>query len=155
MTPEDFDFVISHNLKGTFMPTRSASVQFRQQRSGRIVSITSDAGLGQVGRSNYAAASEGVVGMTRSVGRDLGKYGVTCNSISVSANRDHDCESAASLAVVLCLDVSSHVNGIVFGVRGSDVWTYSNPAITRSVHKWDQFTMDEMDELFPTLFEQG
>lgn len=153
MTVEEFDFVVRHNLKGTFMPTRSASVQFRQQGSGRIVSITSDAGLGEVGRSNYAAASEGIVGMTRSVARDLGRYGVTCNAISVSANRDDDCESAASLAALLCRDVSSHVNGIVFGIEDGEVSTYSNPTIVRSIHKWGSFTMDEMDRLVPTLFE--
>jgi 3-oxoacyl-[acyl-carrier protein] reductase len=155
MTAEDFDFVVNNDLKGTFMPTRSASVQFRQQRSGRIVSVMSDARLGEVGRSNSAAASEGVVGMTRSVARDLGKYRVTCNAIAVSNDSDDESESAAALAVVLCLEISSHVNGIVFGVRDGDIWTHSNPAIIRSAHKWGPFTMDEMDDLVPTLFWRG
>jgi len=81
-TPVDFDLVIRNNVKGTFVPTKFAAIVFRQQRSGRIVNMTSDAGLGEIGRSNYAAASEGIIGITRTVGRDLGRYGVTCNAIS-------------------------------------------------------------------------
>ena len=82
MSSEDFDQVIRNNVKGTFVPTKYAAIQFRQQRSGRIVNMTSDAGLGVPGRSNYAAASEAIIGMTRSVARDMGRYGVTCNAIS-------------------------------------------------------------------------
>ncbi len=82
MTPAQWDRVIRNNLKGTFAPTKFAAILFRQQRSGRIVNMTSDAGLGEVGRANYAAASEGIIGLTRTVGRDLGRYGVTCNAIA-------------------------------------------------------------------------
>lgn len=151
MTSLDFDATVRHNLKGAFMPTRSASVQFRQQRSGRIVSITSDAGRGSAGQAGLAAASEGIIGMTRTAARDLGRYGVTCNVISVSDGGSRTSEGAASLAAVLCLDAASHVNGIVFGVDEARAWTYSNPAILRSFHTWGGFTMDEMDSLFPAL----
>ena len=54
---------------------------------------------------------------------------------------------------MLCLDLSSHVNGNVFGVDGVELRTYSNPSIVRSFHKWGLSTMDEMDYLFPSLFE--
>ena len=152
-TPDDFERVVRLTLKGAFMPTRSASVQFRQQRSGRVVTITSNAGLGASRQAASAAASEGVVGMTRTVARDLGRYGVTCNAITLSATSDDGSESAAALAAMLCLDDSSHVNGIVFGVDGGDILTYSNPAIVRSFHKWGPSTMEEMDSRFPSLFE--
>ena len=154
-TADDFERAVRHTLKAAFMPTRSASVQFRQQRSGRVVTITSNSGLGEPGRAASAAASEGIVGMTRTVARDLGRYGVTCNAIAMSTTSDTDngSESAAALAGTLCLDVSSHVNGIVFGVDGRDLWTYSNPSVVRSFHKWGPSTMDEMDNFFPTLFE--
>lgn len=82
MTPDEFDLVVRNNVKGTFAPTKYAAILFRQQRSGRIVNMTSDAGLGDVGRSSYAAASEGIVGLTRTVARDIGRYGATCNAIS-------------------------------------------------------------------------
>ena len=68
---------MSANVKAVFAPTKFAAVRFRQQRSGRIVNLTSDAGLGVPGASAFSAASEAVVGMTRTVARDLGKYGVT------------------------------------------------------------------------------
>ncbi len=153
-TVEGFDQVIRHTLKGAFMPTRAASVQFRQQRrGGRVITITSDAGLGHSNGVSVAAASEGIIGMTRTVARDLGRYGVTCNAIAMSATSDDDSESAAALAGTLCLDLSAHVNGNVFGVDGGDLWTYSNPSIVRSFHKWGPSTLDEMDLLFPTLFK--
>ena len=85
MTQEDWDEVVNNNIKGFFTPTRFACILFRQQRSGRIVNLTSDAGLGAVGTSNYSAASEGIVGFTRTVARDMGRYGVTCNAISAMA----------------------------------------------------------------------
>ena len=153
MTPDDFERTVRHTLKGAFMPTRCASVQFRQQRSGRVVTITSDAGLGDPGRATSAAVSEGIVGMTRTVARDLGRYGVTCNAIALSESSESSSDSAAALAGTLCLDVSSHVNGNVFGVDGGDLCTYSNPSIIRSFHKWGLSTMNEMDNLFPSLFE--
>ena len=82
MTEQDWDQVISANLKGTFCPTKFACILFRQQRGGKIVNLTSDAGLGALGSSNYAAACEGIIGLTRTVARDMGRYGVTCNAIS-------------------------------------------------------------------------
>jgi len=82
MTSEDFDKVIKNNAKSVFTTSKFASILFRQQRSGRIVNLTSDSGLGDVGRSNYAAASEAIIGLTRTTARDLGKYGVTANAIS-------------------------------------------------------------------------
>ena len=82
MTADEFEQVVRNNTKGTFAPTKFAAILFRQQRSGRVVNMTSDAGLGDIGRSNYAAASEGLIGLTRTVARDLGRYGVTCNAIS-------------------------------------------------------------------------
>ena len=84
MTLEDFRHVIRNNVRSTFTPTKFAAILFRQQQSGRIVNMTSDAGLGTTGQSNYAASSEAIVGLTRAVARDLGRYGVTCNAISTS-----------------------------------------------------------------------
>ncbi|MCZ6614851.1 MAG: SDR family oxidoreductase [Chloroflexi bacterium] len=81
MTPEDWDAVLRNGLKSYFTTTKYATILMRQQRSGRIVNLTSDAGLGAVGMSSYAAATEGVIGMTRSVARDVGRYGITCNAI--------------------------------------------------------------------------
>jgi len=81
MTEEEWDTVISVHLKGHFACTKPACVVFRQQRSGRIINTSSEAGLGNMGQANYSAAKEGIVGFTRTVARDMGRYGVTCNAI--------------------------------------------------------------------------
>ncbi|MDA0270842.1 MAG: SDR family NAD(P)-dependent oxidoreductase [Chloroflexi bacterium] len=82
MTEDDWDSVVNGNTKTAFTVAKLASIAMRQQRYGRMVMLTSDAGLGAVGASNYAAASEGVVGLSRTVARDLGRYGATCNAVS-------------------------------------------------------------------------
>lgn len=82
MTQEDFESVVTGNAKAAFNVIKLASIAMRQNRYGRIVMFASDAGLGSVGASNYAAASEGQIGLSRTVARDLGRYGVTCNAIS-------------------------------------------------------------------------
>ncbi|HZU77649.1 MAG TPA: SDR family NAD(P)-dependent oxidoreductase, partial [Dehalococcoidia bacterium] len=81
MTEAEWDAVIAVHLKGHFTVTRAASVIFRQQRSGRIINTSSEAGLGNMGQANYSAAKEGITGLTRTLARDLGRYGVTANAI--------------------------------------------------------------------------
>ncbi len=78
---EEWDIVIAVHLKGHFACLKPAAQVFRQQRSGRIVNTSSESALGNMGQGNYAAAKEGIVGLTRVAARDLGRYGVTCNAI--------------------------------------------------------------------------
>ncbi|MDP6783822.1 MAG: SDR family NAD(P)-dependent oxidoreductase, partial [Dehalococcoidia bacterium] len=81
MGEEEWDMVLKVHLYGTFYCTRHASAIMRQQRFGRIISTSSEAGLGNMGQANYSAAKEGIVGFTRTAARDLGRYGVTVNAI--------------------------------------------------------------------------
>jgi len=81
MTEAEWDAVVKVHLYGTFFCTRHACIWFRHQRSGRIINTSSAAGLGAAGTANYSAAKEGIVGFTRTVARDMGRYGVTCNAI--------------------------------------------------------------------------
>ncbi|MCH7953969.1 MAG: SDR family NAD(P)-dependent oxidoreductase, partial [Chloroflexi bacterium] len=76
MSEEEWDTVLAVHLKGHFNLTRHACVVFRQQRSGVIVNTSSESGLGNRGQANYAAAKEGIVGLTRTTARDMGRYGV-------------------------------------------------------------------------------
>ncbi len=86
MGESDWDAVMATHLKGTFALVRPASAIFRQQRSGRIITFTSTAGLfGNPGQANYGAAKGAISGMTKVVALDLGKYGVTVNAISPMA----------------------------------------------------------------------
>lgn len=85
MTEEEWDMVMKVHLYGHFHCTKPACVYFRQQRSGRIINTSSIAGLGNMGQANYSAAKEGIIGFTRTVARDMGRYGVTCNAIRPNA----------------------------------------------------------------------
>ena len=86
MTPEEFDAVVKVHLYGHFNTIRAVAPIMRQQRWGRIINTSSEAGIiGNFGQTNYASAKEGIVGMTRVIGRELGKYGVTCNAIRPQA----------------------------------------------------------------------
>jgi len=88
MTEEEWDVIVDVHLKGHFTCTKFACTLFRQQRSGRIINTSSIAGLGNMGQANYTAAKEGIIGFTRTVARDMGRYGVTCNAIRpVAASR--------------------------------------------------------------------
>jgi NAD(P)-dependent dehydrogenase (short-subunit alcohol dehydrogenase family) len=81
LSDDEWDSVLQVNLSGTFYCTRAACRIMRQQNYGRIINTSSHAGLGNMGQSNYSAAKEGIVGLTRTVARDMQRYGVTCNVI--------------------------------------------------------------------------
>lgn len=83
MTEEDYDAVLDTNLKGTFHCIRFVARQMIKQRSGRIVNISSVSGLlGNVGQANYAASKAGVIGLTKSVARELASRGITVNAVA-------------------------------------------------------------------------
>ena len=81
MSEEEWDIVVAVHMKGHFTATKHAALVFRQQRSGRIICTGSESGLGNMGQGNYAAAKEGIIGLTRTLALDLGRYGVTANAI--------------------------------------------------------------------------
>ncbi len=86
MSEQEWDDVIAVHLKGQYCTIKPASILMRQQRYGRIINFSSGSGLnGNSGQANYGAAKAGIAGLTRVVGRDLGRYGVTCNAIAPGA----------------------------------------------------------------------
>ena len=83
MKPEDFDAVISANLKGTFLCMKAAARQMVKQRYGRIVNLSSVVGLrGNAGQVNYAASKAGVIGMTKSLAKELAGRNITVNAVA-------------------------------------------------------------------------
>ena len=82
MSDEDWDTVIETNLRSVFLFTRTASMPMMRRRSGRIINISSVSGLvGNPGQSNYSASKAGIIGLTRSVARELASRKVTVNAI--------------------------------------------------------------------------
>ena len=83
ISEEDFDAVINTNLKGAFLCAKKASRLMMKQRYGRIISISSVVGVrGNAGQANYAASKAGLIGMTKSLAKELGSRGVTANAVA-------------------------------------------------------------------------
>jgi len=83
MDEAQWDAVIAVNLKGTFNCTRCVAKTMMKQRSGKIVSIASVMGLiGNVGQANYSASKAGVIGLTKSVAKELGRRGINVNAVA-------------------------------------------------------------------------
>ncbi len=83
MKDEDYDMVLDINLKGAFHMTRACYRDFMRKKAGKIINISSIAGLvGNVGQVNYAASKAGLIGMSKSIAKELGSRGVCCNCIA-------------------------------------------------------------------------
>jgi len=83
MTEDDWDAVLTTNLKGVFLCAKAAVRPMLRQRSGRIVNVTSVVGLvGNAGQTNYAAAKAGLVGFTKSLAKEVGSRGITVNAVA-------------------------------------------------------------------------
>ena len=150
MTEQEWDDVIRVHLKGTFNTTRFASAHWRSLRDesaqNRIINFTSVSGLhGAPGQPNYAAAKMGIVGLTWSSARALGKYGVTVNAISPgAATRMIDSvptdrrrtrpevdewspDNVAPIVAYLASERSGWITGRIIHSSGYEVSLYSNP----------------------------
>ncbi len=83
MTEEDFEQVIDTNLKGAFLFTKNVSKIMLKQRAGKIINISSVVGVrGNAGQVNYSASKAGLIGMTKSVAKELASRGITCNAVA-------------------------------------------------------------------------
>jgi hypothetical protein len=179
MAEDEWDSVLAVHLKGTFNVTRHAAVVFRQQRSGVIVNTSSESGLGNMGQANYAAAKEGIIGLTRTVARDLGRYNVRCNAIRPRAatrltisdemreaasrggaagmnpdllqafEKSNPPDAVAPLVVWLCSDEAANVNGRNFLVTGNQIGLYSEPQVIADIRSEGTWTLDDLSKLMP------
>jgi len=142
MTPEDFDQVIDTNLKGTFYTVKHLYRAFIKQRSGRIINLSSVSGiLGNAGQVNYAASKAGVIGLTKSLARELASRNITVNAVApgyidtdmtlsmseeakaatigqIPLKRVGTTQDVAQLVAFLASDKAAYITGQVISVDG-------------------------------------
>jgi NAD(P)-dependent dehydrogenase (short-subunit alcohol dehydrogenase family) len=175
MTEQEWDDVIAVHLKGTFTVVKHACILFRQQHSGRIITFSSQSGLvGNSGQANYGAAKSGIAGFTKVVAKDMGRYGVTANSIAPSADTRMigsvpeesralrsargiaggsslrgQAEDVAPFVTWLSSDEAQHVNGHVFHVTGGLVTLLNEPEPVKTIYKDSRWTVEDLVRVFP------
>ena len=169
MTEEEWDAVVAVHLKGHFTVMRPATRHMRETRRGRIITFTSTAGLeGSAGQPNYAAAKEGIVGLTRSTALAMARYGVTVNCISPSAETrmterlpdDRRAQAAAPPEAVapvvtfLASDRAAHITGQVIHVRSTQVTLWSHPAPLRAITSREGWTPETLAEVWDAALGQ-
>jgi 3-oxoacyl-[acyl-carrier protein] reductase len=142
MTEEQWDTVINVNLKGYFNYNKAAALVFKEQKSGKIVNISSINGLrGKFAQTNYAASKGGEIAMSKSLARELGKFNVNVNVVApgmvmtdmahgippefltkamdeTAVGRFATPEECADVVVFLCSDRARHITGEVIKVDG-------------------------------------
>jgi NAD(P)-dependent dehydrogenase (short-subunit alcohol dehydrogenase family) len=176
MTEAEWDAVIAVHLKGMFNCTRAASIKMREQKGGRIISMSSVSALGSPGQPNYAAAKAGIMGLTWSTANALAKYDVTANAIMPSGatrmidstprgkaifeqtgkwpseqavGTERDPDNVAPLVVYLASDAAASVNGQVFHSYGYSYTLLAQPHAVRSIRSDGRWDPDELARIFP------
>ena len=140
MKDEDFDAVLDTNLKGAFNMIRACYSGFIRKKSGRIINISSVSGImGNAGQANYSPSKAGVIGLTKSVARELASRGITCNAVapgfiqtdmtenlgdnnpllnSIPLGRMGKPEDIAAAVAFLASDSAAYITGEVLKVDG-------------------------------------
>ncbi len=159
MKESDWDKIYSENLKSTFNIVRHVAPLLRKQKFGRIITLSSNSGLiGASEMSSYSATKSGIIGFSKVIAKDLGKYGVTSNticyddkneSLAISSNINLKTnENIASFSTYLASDYSAPINGQIFQIEGGKISHFSLPRrnktfLSSSVSQ--TFEIDEID----------
>jgi len=169
MSEEDFDAVLAVHLKGTFNCGRHAVPLMREQGYGRIINITSSAGLrGNFGQSNYGAAKAGIMGLTLVWAIELGKYGVTVNAMAPAGLTrmvgtipgmegkepppEMNPELNGPMVAYLASEKAAHVNGQIFGRRGFGYTIFQQPRPIAMMYKPGGLSASEIAANFNGVF---
>lgn len=142
MKPDDFDFVLQTNLRSAWLCSKAVVRPMMKNRFGRIINITSVSGvIGQAGQTNYSASKAGLIGLTKSLAREIASRGITVNAVApgfiltdltkdlpedikkqldqfIPLGRWGDVQDVAYMVAFLASDESAYITGQVFNVDG-------------------------------------
>ena len=169
MDESDFDAVLGVHLKGSFNCGRHAIPLMREQSYGRVINITSSAGLrGNFGQSNYSAAKAGIMGLTFTWALECAKYGITVNAMAPAGLTrmvglipgmegkpmapEMDPNQNAPMVAFLASEKAAHVNGQIFGRRGFAFTIFQTPRPIASLYKPGGLTPAEIAANFDGVF---
>jgi NAD(P)-dependent dehydrogenase (short-subunit alcohol dehydrogenase family) len=147
---EEWASAIRNSLKASFLCTRAASPHMRKQRHGRLIHfVPPEALIGGVGCSHHGAAQAAIAGLSRNAAIEMERYGVTSNCIVPCAGTGGgtNAEDPAPLAVFLGSDAAQGLSGQIFGVRGSEIFLFSQSRIQRSIHDSEGWTVKSLSRI--------
>ena len=138
MKEEDWDNVLSVNLKGAFNMIRHTAALFIRNKGGRIVNISSVSGLmGNAGQANYSASKAGIVGLTKATARELAPKGITCNAVAPGFIRTDMTKNITEDNSELLRTIPLGRMGDVSDVASAVVFLLTSPYITGEVLRVD------------------
>jgi NAD(P)-dependent dehydrogenase (short-subunit alcohol dehydrogenase family) len=181
MSIEEWDAVINVHLRGAFCVNKPACVLMRAQKSGVIINFSSISAAGNSGQANYSAAKAGILGMTRTIARDMAKYGVRANAIWPAADTRMTAtvpesarqiraergvggadmprpqtprkpENVASVVAFLASDMAQNITGWTVGIGGDRLSLIEDPHPVKTIFCPGGWTLDKVVELWPAAF---
>lgn len=179
MSIEEWDAVINVHLRGAFCVNKPACVLMRAQKSGCIINFSSISAAGNSGQANYSAAKAGILGLTRTVARDMSKYGVRANAIwpgadtrmtatvpesarQIRAERgigeagprptERKPEHVASIVAFLATDMAEDITGWTVGITGDRLSLIEDPHPVKTIFCPGGWSFDKVVELWPQSF---
>lgn len=170
MEPAQWRAVLDVHLNGCFNTSRAAIEHMRERETGAFVHFTSTSGLvGQIGQANYGAAKMGIAGLSRILGMEGAIKNVRSNALapfawtrmieSIPVKSEEQArafekfregakpEHVAPVVSYLCSDAAAGISGQVFGVRGNEIYLFSQPRPIKTLHKGDGWTHDSLAEM--------
>jgi NAD(P)-dependent dehydrogenase (short-subunit alcohol dehydrogenase family) len=181
MSIDEWDAVINVHLRGAFCVNKPACVLMRAQKSGVIINFSSISAAGNSGQANYSAAKAGILGLTRTVARDMAKYGVRANAIWPGADTRMTAtvpeaarqiraergiggpdipraqtprrpENVAAVVAFLASDMAQNITGWTVGISGDRLSLIEDPRPIKTIFYPDGWTLEKVVELWPAAF---
>jgi NAD(P)-dependent dehydrogenase (short-subunit alcohol dehydrogenase family) len=180
MSIEEWDAVINVHLRGAFCVNKPACVLMRAQKSGVILNFSSGSAAGNSGQANYSAAKAGILGLTRTVARDMAKYGVRANaiwpgadtrmtatvpeaarqlradrgigSVAVRPATARKPENVAAVVTFLASDMAKDITGWTVAIAGDRLALIEDPRPVKTMFCEGGWTLEQVVEQWPHTF---